>query len=163
MKAYASVVFCAPVIVANRPPVKLERQLTLDSVNVSDCVIINISDSDDDSATYTDYRHSLHQFADVLYTMPMPFWGKTLTFYSSFTNESTGGFVFAWVGLCPLIDPIHWPVHRSNVFRCIASRPRPPDHTCPLMLAYQSTFVIIHLRFIIGHSFFINHKSISFF
>ena len=71
------VAFCVAVFVVNRPPATMDRQLTLDSVKVSNSVTITISDSDedddDDSAMYRDYRHSLHQFADVLNTMPMQY------------------------------------------------------------------------------------------
>ena len=46
--------------------------MSLDSVNVSDSVTITMNDNDDDDSA-TDYRPSLHQFADVLCSMPLPF------------------------------------------------------------------------------------------
>ena len=68
-----TVFFCASVIIANRPPATLERKLTSGSVSVndSDSVNITIDDSDDDDGAST--RPSLHQFADVLCTIPLPF------------------------------------------------------------------------------------------
>ena len=67
--------FVLVILVNSGLPATQERQLTLDSVNVSDSVTITIGDSDedDDSAMYRDYRQSLHQFAYVLYTMPMEY------------------------------------------------------------------------------------------
>ena len=71
-----SVLFCVSVIIANRPPATLERQLTSGSVsvNVTDSVTTTTTDDDDDdSATQTNSRQSVHQFAAVLATMPLQY------------------------------------------------------------------------------------------